>query len=329
MPTVSEGAPLAALRSFPGMLIALVGLACLLLGGLSPALALAAGVAITLTLGNPLPAFTQRLAKKLLPLSVVALGGGMDLRVIARVGARGIGYTVVSIGACLLLGALLARALRVERRTGVLITVGTAICGGSAIAAVAPVLGAEEHEISVALGTVFLLNAVALFVFPLLGHLASLSQSSFGLWAALAIHDTTSVVGATLHYGREALAVGTTVKLARALWIVPLTLGVGLLERRRARGEVRRGSAKPPWFILGFVALAALATFWPVLRPAGLLVAELGRRALVLTLFLVGLGLSRKALGSVGAGALALGVSLWLLVGAGTFAAVWFGLARL
>jgi uncharacterized integral membrane protein (TIGR00698 family) len=315
-------------RSIASFLVPAVGLACVALPHVSPALALTAGVALALSTGNPYAPTTRALARRLLPLSVVALGGAMDLRVVAHVGARGVGYTFVSIAACLALGALLARAARVEARTAALISVGTAICGGSAIAAVAPVVGADEHETSIALGAVFLLNSAALLVFPLVGHAAGLAEPAFGLWAALGIHDTSSVVGATLAYGPQALAVGTTVKLARALWIVPVTLAIAM-GMRRARGAGAATSARPPWFILGFVAVAALATFLPALRPAGLLAAEAGRRALVLTLFLVGLGLSRQALRSVGAGALAMAVALWIAVGTATLAAVRTGLVHL
>jgi uncharacterized integral membrane protein (TIGR00698 family) len=293
--------------------------------GVPAAAALAGGVAVALTLGNPVAPRTRALAHRLLPLSVVGLGGAMDLVAVGRAGYHGVGYTIASIAACLALGALLARALRVERRTGLLVTVGTAICGGSAIAAAAPVLGAEERELSVSLATVFVLNAVALVVFPPIGHALGLAEPSFGLWAALAIHDTSSVVGAGLAYGPRALQVATTVKLARALWIVPLTLGLGALERARG-SEGGRGKGKAPWFILGFVAAAALATWVPALRPAGQVVAEIARRALVVTLFLIGVGLSREALRTVGPRPLALGVGLWLVMGAGTLAAVLAGL---
>jgi uncharacterized integral membrane protein (TIGR00698 family) len=296
--------------------------------GVPAAAALAAGIAIALTVGNPLAERTRPLAKMLLPVSVVALGGAMDLAAVAHVGAHGIGYTVVSIGTCAALGWGLSRALAVERRTGLLVTVGTAICGGSAIAAAAPVLGAEDREISVALATVFVLNAVALVVFPPLGHAAQLSQPAFGLWSALAIHDTSSVVGAGLQYGPVALSVATTVKLARALWIVPVTLALGALERRRDGATPGRRS-RPPWFILGFVLAAALATYVPGLRPAGKLLAAAGGRALVLTLFLIGLGLSRESLRAVGPRPLALGLALWIAMGAGTLAAIHLGWAAL
>ncbi len=306
-----------------GAIVAGAVIACL--PWVPAAAALAGGVVLSFTLGNPHVVRTSAYARKLLPLSLVGLGAGMDLGVVTRTGARGIGYTVATIGACVALGALLGRALRVERRTGTLVTIGTAICGGSAIAAAAPVLGADGQEMSVALGTVFVLNSVALLVFPPIGHLVGLQPGAFGLWAALAIHDTSSVVGAALQYGAQALAVGTTVKLARALWIVPVTLALAVLERRR-REDARGATARPPWFIVGFVLAAALTTYLPVLRPAGEVVAALARRALVLTLFLIGVGLSRETLRTVGVRPLLLGVALWIVMGAGTLAAIHAGL---
>ncbi|BDG02369.1 YeiH family protein [Anaeromyxobacter oryzae] len=285
------------------------------------AAALAAGAALALTVGNPVAALTRATAKRLLPISVVALGAGMNLVAVLRAGARGIGFTAVSIAAVLVVGTLLARALRVDRATGLLVTVGTAICGGSAIAAVAPVIRADDRQLSVSLATVFILNAIALLVFPPMGHLAGLDQRAFGLWAALAIHDTSSVVGAALQFGPVALSIATTIKLARALWIVPVALGVGATAQTESSGAPT-ARAPFPWFIAGFVALAALTTFVPALRPAGAVVALVGQRALVLTLFLIGLGLSREALRAVGVRPLLLGVVLWVVVAAGSLAAV-------
>jgi uncharacterized integral membrane protein (TIGR00698 family) len=311
--------------NFAGVLV-IAGAVVSCLPGVPAALALALGIAIAVTVGNPFAERTRPLVRKLLPASVVGLGGAMDLAVVAHAGAHGIGYTIATIAACALLGIVVGRALRVERRTGLLVTVGTAICGGSAIAAAAPVIGAEDREISVALATVFVLNSLALLVFPPIGHAAGLGEAAFGLWAALAIHDTSSVVGAAMQYGHTALQVATTVKLARALWIVPVTLVLGVIERRRSGGQVK-GGAKPPWFILGFVATAALATYVPVLRPAGLVVSDIARRALVLTLFLIGLGLSRASLRAVGARPLVMGVALWIAMGVGTLAAIHLGLS--
>ena len=298
-------------------------LACL--PAVSAAAALLLGAALALAVGNPYAGATRRMSRVLLPAAVVGLGGAMDLFVVARAGATGFGYTLVSIAACLGAGWLLSRAFRVEGRTALLVTIGTAICGGSAIAAAAPVLGAEDHEVSVSLAVVFLLNGVALLLFPPLGHWAGLDQGRFGLWAALAIHDTSSVVGAALQYGQRALEVATSIKLARALWIVPVTLGLGLLQGSRGENAVRRPSR--PWFILGFLVVAAVTTLLPALRPAGHVVAEVAKRALVLTLFLVGAGLSRSALRQVGARPLLHGMALWLGIASVSLGALRWGLA--
>lgn len=294
-----------------------------LLPAVPAAAALVGGILLAVTLGNPLAARTRVLSRKLLPLAVIGLGGAMDLPAVLRVGARGIGYTIVGIAITFAVGLLLTRGLAVARRTGLLIAAGTAICGGSAIAAAAPVLGADDEEISVALGTVFVLNSVALVVFPAVGHWLSLDQHAFGLWAALGIHDTSSVVGASLSYGPASLEIATTVKLARALWIVPLTIYLG----RASPGSKASGvPAQRPWFILGFLAVAALSSFVPLLHPAGLLVAAGARRALVLTLFLIGLGLSQKTLRAVGPRPFVLGVVLWMITACGSLAAIRAGL---
>jgi uncharacterized integral membrane protein (TIGR00698 family) len=279
------------------------------------AAALALGVLLAVTVGNPYQSYTRRGTQYLLQLSVVALGAGIDLREVARAGVSGLGYTAASIVLTLAAGTVLGRLLRVQRDTGLLITVGTAICGGSAIAAVAPVVRARDHEISVALGTVFLLNSAALLLFPPIGHLVGLSEPRFGLWAALAIHDTSSVVGAGLAYGPQALAVATTVKLARALWIIPLTLSIAAVRQRAMPAEDSAAPAvKRPWFILGFLIAAALFTYLPVLHPAAPYVTGVAKRGLTLTLFFIGAGLSPAALRRVGVRPLLLGLTLWGLV---------------
>lgn len=295
-----------------GHILVPLGAVASLLPFVSTGVSLVAGIFVALLVGNPYVTWTRRAAHPLLALAVMGLGAGMDLRAVAAVGAHGILYTVTGIAVCLLLGALFSRAFGVSRDTGLLISVGTAICGGSAIAAMVPVLRPREHEVSVALGTVFLLNAVALFLFPAIGHVVGLDASRFGLWSALAIHDTSSVVGAALQFGPKALEVATTVKLARALWIVPLTFLVGAWRRRSGNAEPQQGKARRPWFILGFIATAALVTWVPVLRPAGHLVAAASRQALVLTLFLIGANLTRGAIRSVGVRPLAQGVALWV-----------------
>lgn len=290
------------------------------------AVALVGGALLALALGNPWQATTRLWTHRLLPLAVVGLGADMNLRAVAKAGLHGLGYTALSLALVLALGWWLARLLKVGRDAGLLISVGTAICGGSAIAAVAPVLRAKEQEISVALATVFLLNAAALVLFPPMGHWADLSQEAFGLWSALAIHDTSSVVGAGLAFGPRALEVATTVKLARALWIVPLTLGIGWVVARRGEAAPGAPPMKKPWFIAGFLALAALMTFVPALQGPGHVIAALARRVLVLTLFLIGAGLSREALRSVGLRPFLQGLLLWLVVGALGLCAVKLGL---
>jgi len=286
------------------------------------------GVVMALTIGNPHIARTRALTPKLLAGSVVGLGAAMDLRVVAVVGAQGFGYTLVGIAVTLCLGVLLGKWLAVRRKTSLLVSVGTAICGGSAIAAVAPVLRADEEDTSLALATVFMLNAVALLLFPWIGHALHLSERAFGLWAALAIHDTSSVVGASAMYGNEALMVATTTKLARALWIVPLTLGLGFWVARREHVEGAPVKAKRPWFILGFLLAAALVTFLPVLQPMGLGVAALAKRSLVLTLFLLGLGLSRDSLVKMGPRPILQGILLWLIAAGATLGAILAGWIR-
>ena len=313
------------MKAAPTLLI-LVG-ASLALAPFTPAAtALVGGALLALTVGNPLQSLTRTWTHRLLPLAVVGLGADMNLRAVAKAGLHGLGYTAISIALVLALGWWLARLLKVERDAGLLISVGTAICGGSAIAAVAPVLRAREHEISVALATVFLLNAVALVIFPPMGHAAGLGQDAFGLWSALAIHDTSSVVGAGLAYGPRALEVATTVKLARALWIVPLTLGIGWVVARRSEASPDLPPVKKPWFIAGFLAMAAVVTFVPALRAPGHWVALAAQRTLVLTLYLIGAGLSRTALKEVGVRPLLQGLFLWLIVGTAGLFMVRFGI---
>lgn len=276
--------------------------------------ALGAGLAIALVSGVHPPAPLRAATAPALQLGVVALGAGMNLAVVWEVGSSGALLTAASLCAALLVGLLLGRWLGIRGNTPLLVSVGTAICGGSAIAALASVIKPEERETSVSLAVVFLLNAVGLVLFPLLGHALGLSQHVFGRWAALGIHDTSSVVGAGLAYGPQALAIATTTKLARALWIVPITIVVVLVKQRTQGGGLR--AIRWPWFILGFVALAALFTWVPALAPAAPTVVLIGQRVLLLALFLIGLSLSRSALRQVGVRPLLLGVILWIAVGA-------------
>jgi uncharacterized integral membrane protein (TIGR00698 family) len=251
----------------------------------------------------------------------------MNLAVIWKVGLGGVGYTVAGIAFTFALGLWLARRAALPRDLGLLITSGTAICGGSAIAAVAGVLRPRQEETTVALATVFMLNALALVTFPALGHALGFSQHQFGLWAALAIHDTSSVVGAGSAYGPEALAVATTVKLARALWIAPMALAIGWAVARGGAGRPA-GKVAVPWFIFGFIAAAALVSFVPGLADYGHTVAAVARRALVVTLFLIGANLSKSALRAVGWRPLAVGLALWVCVSTATAGAILAGWIR-
>jgi uncharacterized integral membrane protein (TIGR00698 family) len=280
----------------------------------SGAVALAAGTALGLLGGNVRPARTTRAAHLMLQISVVALGAGMPLRAVAHAGLDGLGVTLISIVATLTLGRLLGRALRVPADTALLVSGGTAICGGSAIAALAGALRPRGHDVAMALATVFSLNAVALVLFPPLGHLFGLTQRQFGWWAALAIHDTSSVVGAGLAYGSAALAIATTVKLARALWIAPLTLWYAFRQPEGHATPAERRSVHVPWFIVGFIACAGLVSFVPALAPAAHAVARVAPRLLVATLFCIGAGFTREALRLVGVRPLLLGLTLWLIV---------------
>lgn len=287
--------------------------------------ALLLGIALAVVVGNPWLPQTRGLTRRLLAISVIGLGAGMNLLQMENAGARGIRYTVISIALTFAAGTLLGWIVRTRKDTSLLITAGTAICGGSAIAALAPTVGARDEDVSVSLGTVFVLNATALVVFPWIGHRLSLTQTQFGLWSALAIHDTSSVVGATLQYGRTALQVGTTVKLARALWIVPLTVAVGYLHRRGQADAAERGRARRPWFILGFVLMSAVMTWVPALRPAGHVVESVARRLLVVTLFLIGTNMTTATIRRVGVRPFAQGLMLWLLVACATLGAIELG----
>ena len=308
-----------------------VGLIVSASGAISPPVALAAGILYGLCFAHPMRADSTKLAKTLLQLSVIALGFGMNLTQVLKVGRSGFAYTAVSIVCSLGAGLLLGKALSVKNKASFLIAAGTAICGGSAIAAVAPVLDAQEDEISVAMATVFVLNAVALFVFPVVGVALHLSQTQFGLWAALAIHDTSSVVGASAKYGSEALMIGTTVKLARALWIVPVTVAVALVVRSRAEAQAKSAgrAMQIPWFIVLFCVASVLQTYVPV--PAHLYenIARLGRTGLTATLFLIGTGLTRATLRKVGFRPFVQGVVLWVLVGTISLWAIYRGVIGL
>jgi len=272
----------------------------------SPPIALALGLALALTLGSPYK--TAKQTKLLLQISVVGLGFGMNLQKVVEAGRTGIVFTLATIIGTLLLGYLLGRAMQVSHGTAHLISSGTAICGGSAIAAVGPVIGASDEEMSVSLGTVFILNSIALFAFPAIGHALHLTQTQFGIWSAIAIHDTSSVVGAASAYGAEALQIATTVKLTRALWIVPLTIGTALAFRKE------KTKIAIPWFILFFVLASVARTYVPAPQFAWDTLVRIARIGLTVTLFFIGSSLSRASLAKVGVRPLILGVVLWLVI---------------
>lgn len=296
-----------------------LGILCLS-GLLSSGLGLLLGVAVAVTLGNPFIQTTKLWTHRLLSLSVIGLGFGMNLKTVMKAGADGVGYTVIGISSAIIIGLTLGRILKVERTPSWLVTVGTAICGGSAIAALAPTIRAKSQDASIALGTVFLLNAAALFIFPAIGHHFNMTEDQFGLWSALAIHDTSSVVGATIQYGAHAVEVGTTVKLARALWIVPLTFAIGYYWNRKQTAEENVAPAKKPWFILGFLIAAALNTYLPDFEHFDHFVEVGARRLMILTLFLIGSNLTLATLKSVGIKPLLQGLFLWIIMGGGTLA---------
>ena len=303
----SRGNYFSFLRYLDSRTIFLLGLLLAASGLVSPPVALVGGIAFGFAVEHPLRVESARLAKLLLQVSVVALGFGMNLQEVVHAGRSGFLYTAIGISFAMGMGLLLGKSLRIGGKASFLITAGTAICGGSAIAAIAPITEANEEEISVSMGTVFLLNSVALLLFPAIGHLLHLNQNQFGLWAALAIHDTSSVVGAGAAYGAQALAIGTTVKLARALWIVPVSLLTAAFMGRLAKGkggsEAERsgvGKVKVPWFILMFCAAAALSTYAPRFHGGYATLNHLGKTGLTATLFLIGTSLSKKTLQQVG-----------------------------
>jgi uncharacterized integral membrane protein (TIGR00698 family) len=280
-------------------------------GWLSPPLALTAGILFGIGAAHPYAAQSRTAARWLLQAAVVALGFGMNLHEVLRAGRSGFVYTALTISFALALGTALGKLLRVRGNSSFLITAGTAICGGSAIAAIGPILHADEEEMAVSLGAIFILNSVALLVFPPIGNALHLSETQFGLWAALAIHDTSSVVGAAKQYGAQALVVGTTVKLARALWIVPLALGTAAVKRSKSRVQL-------PWFILFFCLAAIVNTSLPGFARWTEVLSTLGRLGLTATLFLIGTGLSLATLRQVGWRPLLQAVLLWIAVGGGS-----------
>lgn len=289
-------------------------------GILSPPVALTIGIIFGLGFMHPCAALARKSVRILLQVSVVALGFGMNLDEVLKAGRSGFVYTAIGISFAIVAGLALGRILGVRGNSAFLITAGTAICGGSAIAAIGPILHADDEEMAVSLGSIFILNSVALLLFPPIGVMLHLSESQFGLWAALAIHDTSSVVGAAAKYGQQALIVGTTVKLARALWIAPLALAVAAMKHNfsAVRGELEPRSPTKvplPWFILFFCLAAILNTYIPAITHLSHSLFAFGRLGLTATLFLIGTGISRATLHEVGWRPLLQGILLWLAVG--------------
>ena len=297
---------------------------CLLLGyvpGMSafaswvtPPVALFLGLVFALLCGQAYPKFNKKVSKKLLQYSVVGLGFGMNLHASLASGKEGMMFTIISVVGTMVIGMFIGRKLlKMNRDTSYLISSGTAICGGSAIAAVGPVIKAKDSDMSVALATIFILNAIALFIFPVFGQWLGLSQQEFGTWAAIAIHDTSSVVGAGAAYGEEALQVATTIKLTRALWIIPLALATSFIFK----GDGKKVSI--PWFILWFIVAILLNTYvLDAVPEVGKAIAGLARKGLIITMFFIGASLSTDVLKSVGVKPLVQGVLLWLFISVGS-----------
>jgi uncharacterized integral membrane protein (TIGR00698 family) len=289
-------------------IVFVLGVLLALMPFVSPPIALGVGLAIGLTLGHPWPKQNRKWTKILLQVSVVGLGFGIDLGKVVEAGKTGVIFTIATIVGTLVLGYFVGRALGLTTRTAHLISSGTAICGGSAIAAVGPVLNADEQEMSVSLGTIFILNSVALFIFPMIGTALEMTQMQFGIWSAIAIHDTSSVVGAAARFGAEALSIATTVKLARALWIVPLVLFTAMIFRSKET------KVTIPWFIFLFLLASVARTYIPLVTLYSANLVFVARMGLTLTLFLIGAGLSRQMLRAVGPRPLVHGLILWIVI---------------
>lgn len=274
----------------------------------SPPVALLIGIAIAQFVGHPYIHLNSKATSLLLKISVIGLGFGMNVHSAINAGKQGLLFTVASIIGTLGLGLLLGKFFKIEKKTSHLISCGTAICGGSAIAAISPVINADEKQISIALGTIFILNSIALFLFPWIGNLLDLSQMQFGLWSAIAIHDTSSVVGAANKYGAEALQIATTVKLARALWIIPVALLTTLFFKSGKQ------KIKIPYFIGLFILAMIINTYVPAIQPISGYLVDLAKIGLTVTLFLIGAGLSTSVIKSVGFKPLLQGIILWIVI---------------
>ena len=282
----------------------------------TPPVVLFIGLVFALLCGQAYPTFNKNVSKKLLQYSVIGLGFGMNLQASLASGKEGMLFTIISVVGTLLIGMFIGcKILKLNRNTSYLISSGTAICGGSAIAAVGPIIKAKDTDMSMALATVFILNAIGLFLFPILGHWLGLSQQEFGTWAAIAIHDTSSVVGAGAAYGEEALQVATTIKLTRALWIIPLALVTSIIFRSEGK------KISIPWFILFFIVAMLINTYLLADYPEiGKFIAGIARKGLIITMFFIGASLSVDVIKSVGIRPLLQGVLLWIIISAASLA---------
>lgn len=282
---------------------------------LSPAIALCLGILLSL-MGLRQEA-TGKYTSLALQASIVLMGFGMNLTQVISASKTGFVETAISVAFVIGVGLLLAKVFKVEKNIGMLISAGTAICGGSAIAAVAPIIKAKNYQISFSLVVIFVLNALALLIFPILGHSLGLSQETFGHWAAIAIHDTSSVVGAGAEYGAEALEIATTIKLIRALWIIPVSLVIVMFTKDKSGGKV-----KIPWFIGLFAIAIVVAHLFPQAADTYNHFAWLGKKGMVIALFLIGANISFAEVKEAGSRSFLLGVLLWIIIGVGSLVSI-------
>jgi Predicted membrane protein len=280
---------------------------------ISPALALFSGIILSITIGNPFHKFSKIVSKYLLQIAVVGLGFGMNLHTSLQAGKDGIIFTIISVTGVMVLGYYIGKWLKIMPKLSYLVSAGTAICGGSAIAAVSPVVKSDDDETSISLAVIFTLNAIALFIFPPIGELLGLTEHQFGLWSAIAIHDTSSVVGAASIYGEEALKVATTVKLTRALWIIPLSI-ISIFIFQKNSEEGKKTKIHIPWFIFLFILAMVINTYVNIPQTLSNCIKIFSHKSLSVTLFLIGCGLSLKAIKQVGVRPIILGVSLWVII---------------
>ena len=278
--------------------------------------ALLLGILFALLLTNPFPDQTRKLAPMLLKASIIGIGFGINLNQAVEIGSTGLLFTVASVSISILLGYVAGKIFNIEAKISYLISVGSAICGGTAIAAVSPIANADQRQISTAMGTVFVLNAVALFLFPFVGELLELSQTQFGYWSGIAIHDTSSVVGAASIYGKEALITATTVKLGRTLWIIPAIIISSFVYKNK------EGKKKIPYFILFFLLAIVLSSYIPEINNYSQQLRYIAKKGFSLTLFLIGAGISRTLVKSVGWRPFAQGIFIWVIISVGALVAI-------